>query len=390
MRAGKLLHNLFDGAIHQSRIKSLSPVIDAIIETKQLNLTALGRGLDCGQERAGIRRIDRLLANPYYQNNTSVLYQAMTQFVLGSQQRPIIIVDWSGLPNSKYTTQAGKQYVLRAALAAQGRSITLYDEVHPKTKENNPQVHAQFLKRLQALLPDNCHPIIVTDGGFKNPWFKEVLSFGWDYIGRASSTVNFQQEGRFKPISTVFKQASQTPKSLGEITFAKTNPIKTNLYIYKKKPAGRKKHSKDGSLCQRDPSKKYMKSHRAPWVLISSLSHYQAAKKIIKIYKMRMTIEEGFRDMKSELYGFSLNENKTLHAKRYNVWLVLCALASLLAWIVGYVAEQNQLHHQFQANTYRHKRVLSFFFLGCQVIRKKLSIPINFNHIINVVWGEEL
>jgi hypothetical protein len=47
-----------------------------------------------------------------------------------------------------------------------------------------------------------------------------------------------------------------------------------------------------------------------------------------------------FRDAKSTEFGFSMNENKTIKADRYIVWLMLATLASLIAWIVGYAAEQ--------------------------------------------------
>ena len=103
-----------------------------------------------------------------------------------------------------------------------------------------------------------------------------------------------------------------------------------------------------------------------------------------------MTIEENFRDVKSVETGFSMNENKTIKAERLIIWLMLSALASLIAWMVGYTAEQLKLHYQFQANTCRNKRVLSFFYLGCQVIKKKMEIPIDFEKIPLEVWGKPI
>ena len=84
-----------------------------------------------------------------------------------------------------------------------------------------------------------------------------------------------------------------------------------------------------------------------------------------------MTIEGSFRDAKSTEFGFSLNENKTIKACRYTVWLIISTLAYIVAWVVGLTAKKAGLHYDFQANTYRHRRVLSFFYLGCQIIRKK-------------------
>ncbi|KTD50875.1 Transposase, IS4-like [Legionella quateirensis] len=107
---------------------------------------------------------------------------------------------------------------------------------------------------------------------------------------------------------------------------------------------------------------------------------------MVKIYKRRMTIEGSFRDTKSTEFGFSFEENKTVITARYIVWLMLAALASFIAWIVGYAAEKEKLHYKFQANTYRHRRVLSFFYLGCRIIRKKIEVLINLGDIQREAW----
>ena len=81
-----------------------------------------------------------------------------------------------------------------------------------------------------------------------------------------------------------------------------------------------------------------------------------------------------------------MNENFTTKAVRYTVWVLLATLASFIAWVIGYAAEQKNLHYDFQANTYRHRRVLSFFYLGCQIVRKKIDIPIQLDEIRRTAW----
>ncbi|PKM46513.1 MAG: hypothetical protein CVV05_02220 [Gammaproteobacteria bacterium HGW-Gammaproteobacteria-1] len=48
--------------------------------------------------------------------------------------------------------------------------------------------------------------------------------------------------------------------------------------------------------------------------------------------------------------------------------LLIGALASLAAWLVGKAAELKGLHRQYQANTIRTRNVLSTCYLGCEVI----------------------
>ncbi|HEV8052668.1 MAG TPA: IS4 family transposase [Parachlamydiaceae bacterium] len=389
MQVTKILHQLLDATIHKTRIKSLLPIIQAIIVSKQLRLTQLGRGLETsGKERSGIRRVDRLLANRYYQEKAIDIYKATTQIVLGNQGRPIILVDWTGLPNSQNTTENGEYCALRASLISEGRSITLYEESHSKKKENNDEVHQEFLKKLKSILPRGCRPYVITDAGFKNPWFRAVLALGWDYIGRVRGKVTYDMGNGFEPIKNLHEKASTIPKSLGSLLLAKENSLKTNCYIYKHKLRGRKKLTKAGKIAQSNVSKKTSTAYREPWVLVSSLSGFSAVSRVIKTYKYRMTIEGSFRDAKSTEFGFSLNENKTIKSARYRVWLMISTLAYLIAWIIGYAAEKQELHYDFQANTYKHRRVLSFFYLGCQIVRKKIDITIQLKEIQQTAWDE--
>ena len=112
MHVSKIVTQLLSNVIHKTRIQSLIPVITAIITSKQLRLTELGRSLNTpGKERAGIRRVDRLLANKFYQTKSINIYKAITLQVVGNQGRPIILVDWSGIPNSRLTAEEGEQRI---------------------------------------------------------------------------------------------------------------------------------------------------------------------------------------------------------------------------------------------------------------------------------------
>lgn len=390
MHVTKIVTQLLSDVIHKTRVQALIPILTAIITSKQLRLTQLGRNLDTGaKERSSIRRVDRLLSNTYYQTQSIDVYKAITQRVVANQGRPIILVDWTGLPNSNLITEGGQHSAIRASLIAEGRSITLYEEVHPKKKENTDAVHQAFLTKLCSILPNGCCPYIVTDAGFKNPWFKAVLALNWDYIGRVRGKVNYNDGSEWQLVKHLFsKVVGGLPKELGSILLAKENPLRTNLFTYKHKLQGRKKLTKTGMVNKHKDSLQHSRGYREPWLLVSSLSGFSAARRVVKIYKSRMTIEGSFRDAKSTEFGFSLNENKTIKAERYTVWLMLASLAALIAWIIGYAAEVIGLHYDFQANTYRHRRVLSFFYLGCQVVKKKIPIPIDFDEIQRAAWDE--
>lgn len=391
MHVEEILHKVLSTSIHMTRIKTLFVLLMGLITSKKLQLTQLGRSLATqGQERSGILRVDRFLRNPFFQKNTKIIYKSIVSFVTKNVRNPDILVDWSSLPNSHYRTEDGEHCVLRASYAAPGRAITLYEEVHPKKNENSPKVHKAFLKNLASLFPQECVPCIITDAGFKTPWFKEVKALGWNYVGRvACGTCMFNNGYGFRRATILFSKATKKAQFLGSYLLTKANAFKTNFYIYKGSSKNRHKWTKTApkKISHDKDSKKHGKSSREPWVLVSSFEGKSSAKTVIQKYKLRMTIEENFRDTKSTQYGFSMEDNKTIKPERYIVWLMLAALASLIAWVVGFAAELINMHYAFQANTYKHRRVLSFFYLGCQIIRKKVPIPINLDYIKSIAWG---
>lgn len=380
MHGRTFLHKLLGSVIHKSRLNLLITMVDALIEAKRMTLTGLGRALKRPiQERSAIRTVDRFLKNVFFQQENVIVYKAISMLVLEKETRPKIIVDWSKIPNAQ-------ENVLRAAVVASGRSITIYEEVHKAKKLGNAAVQNKFLKKLKTLLPPEYKPILITDAGFSITWFKTVLKLGWDFVGRVRKLdrITYSKDGEiFVKGRELEKKSTATPKALGEMILSKANPLTTSFYVVKKKIKGRKKRNRDGKIATDRDSKEYSRGHRETWILVSSIPANSSliAKRIVNIYSHRMTIEEGFRDLKSSQYGFGMEQNKTLKRARLIVWLMLAAVASLLAWIMGYYAEMNKLQYQFQANSIKKRRVLSLFYLGCQIIRRKIKIFINFSTI---------
>ena len=367
MHVEKVLHTLLVDVIHFKRLTSLLLMVNTVLNSKRLSLTQLGRSLALPiQERSGIRRADRLLGNKKLHGERLEIYGRLCRTLIGAKQRPWILVDWSHIPNTRL-------HVLRAALVTDGRALTLYEEVHDEKKQENAQVQRAFLNTLQALLPDACRPIIVTDAGFHNPWFKQVLDFGWDYVGRIRGRKQYRslETDIWQGCNTLWTQARSRAKALGRVALCRTNSLKTYLYLIQDKAKGRHSKRHDGM------TQEYRKSAAEPWLLASSLCHRQAAKGVVRIYRTRMQIEEGFRDLKSARYGFSFAYAKSQQPERVQILLLIAALASVLAWFVGWLAEQQQLHLQFQANSIKHRRVLSLFYLGCQVIRRNIKLALN-------------
>jgi hypothetical protein len=83
-----------------------------------------------------------------------------------------------------------------------------------------------------------------------------------------------------------------------------------------------------------------------------------------------MQIEEAFRDTKSTRIGFSLSESLTRNLQRLEILLLIGALATFQTWLLGVLAELKQWHRQYQSNSNKKRRVLSIFFIGCQIAKE--------------------
>lgn len=368
MQAKQVLHKLLQHTcpeMHKTRRKALAVNVMAALHGQSLTVTHLGRAITSGaKEKHCIKRADRLLSNVRLHEQRRPLYGLITRLLIGSQTRPVIAVDWSDLDERK------RHFVLRASLALAGRSLTLYEQVYTVKTKEKPASHLAFLKVLHAMLPAECRPIIVSDAGFRTPWFRQVESFGWDWVGRVRNRTEAALKGRaWRPCKSLYANASTTPKALGEAHLTHSNPIACRLVLYKGKPKGRVHLNRLGRPARNSHSRKQAAAQREPWLLATSLPQTRSlAKRVVKIYRLRMQIEEAFRDLKSTRFGLSLELHLTYQVERLQVLLLIATLALLVAWLLGKAIELTGQHRHYQANTVRDRAVLSTIFIGLRAV----------------------
>jgi hypothetical protein len=365
----KKMVSLVTPNMHAHRRMSFICSIESLINGSSATVTNLGRGLKSkAKEKHRIKRADRLLSNRNLQQESFSIYRALARFTVGKATRPIILVDWSDLDEHK------SHFLLRATLASHGRGVCIYEEVHGiKTKEK-PSTHTIFLQRLAQILPGECKPIIVSDAGFKTPWFRSVLAQGWDFVGR-TRLPNFYSldDENWQSITNLYKTATTCPTSYtGAI--ARSNPLNCQLVLFKGKVKGRHAVNRSGQIKQSKHSKVHSKSAHDPWLLTSSLPQgSQLAKRVVKIYRLRMQIEEGFRDMKSHRYGQGFEYNKTTDTKRLAVLILLTTITHWVLMAIGLATKNAKRHRQYQANSLKTDNVLSLHFIGLRVIADRYS-----------------
>ncbi len=377
MQAQQVLHKLIKNTcptMHKTRRGALEANVLSALIGRRLTVTDLGRSIQSQtSHKHNIKRADRLLSNTHLHQESIEVYRALCHQLVGLQTRPIILVDWSDMDEYK------QHFVLRAAIAMEGRTVTLYEEVHTiKTKEKL-KTHELFLHQFKDLLPNTCRPILVTDAGFRTTWFELVSSIGWDWVGRVRNRhyMRWTSGGRWFDAKRCYQLASSHPKHLGEGILTVRNQIHCQFVIYQGKLKGRKHKNRLGESAENSYSRKKAAGQREPWLLATSLPVTSTfAKKVSRLYRLRMQIEEGFRDVKSHRFGLGLTYHRTASVMRLQILLLLASLAMMVLWLLGLATVISDQHYQFQANSVRHKRVLSIVFIGLQMIQNtRIRLP---------------
>lgn len=357
-------------SMHTARFGALSAGVTAALAGKCVSVTALGRRSPRAvSEKASIKQMDRLVGNNRLVAEAPTVYRAMTRWIVDEQRDVLIVVDWSPV------SVDGKFHVLRASVPAGGRGKTLYQEVHPQAKYANREVQKNFLQRLSTVLPEGVHAVVVSDAGFKNPWFRAVEALGWDWVGRVRGTVQLSRQNQStwvsaKLLGNVLESDEMT--YMGRFVLSRNAPLSCSVHGLRKPPKGRVDRNRNGLRAQSSSSRKCADGQREPWLLATSLAGGEAiTEQVIGIYTKRMQIEESFRDTKSEYFGLGLSRARSRTAERFTVLLLINALALFVAWLHGKVAELRHLHRRYQANTVTHRRVLSFVFLGLRVLSRE-------------------
>lgn len=381
MHALRLLHKLFEKSlvdVHKNRLTVLFAAVNSLLCGKSLTLTGLGRSMQSkAQVKHSIKRMDRLLGNKKLHKDIDRLYKVLAGHLLLKIKRPIILIDWSQLgDNDKY-------YIITASIPYGGRSLSIYQEVHPKSLYNTTPTNTGFLIHLKQIIPAECTPIIITDAGtsFRCPWFKQVEKLKWDYVGRIRAGEKFciRYNNRWLVCKELYSLAKKKASFLGNCMLTKRSKFTCELVLAKRKLKGRVGKSRCHNSIHESNDRKASRRSRDPWLLATSLNPIKfSADAIISMYKQRMQIEELFRDIKNQRLGFGLKKSLSTTTPRLNVLLLIGAIANYIIFVVGQAAKAISLEYQFQSNTIKTRTVISIFNLGCQILtQKRIKIPIS-------------
>jgi len=368
MHAAKIVARILEPCLadlHAKRAQALQRSVVALLIGGVLSLSALALAIRSSTRfKHRLKSVDRLLGNVAIQAARHQLYAALAARWLSGVAQILLVVDWSDLtPDQRWQW-------LRASVVVDGRSVTLYEEVHPQRLYGHPEVHRQFLLCIARLLPPGCMPIVMTDAGFHASWFKLVAARGWFFVGRLRGRDLVRQgSGAWTPIKALHGQAREVVRDLGHYLYVRSNPIKVRLVLTRQPPRGRHRLNIYGRPRVGRASAKAARSAREPWLVAASptLDHLTASG-IINLYGQRMRIEQSFRDTKNLRVGLGLQATRTRSSERLQMLLLVAHLASFVQRLIGEDAKVRQLELDFVAQRRPGRPEASTLTLGRRIL----------------------
>lgn len=369
MHATALLHRLLRvncPEIHKHRLTAVMSGVDGLLNGHRLSIAGLGRSLSSvARVKHNIKRMDRLAGNGHLHQELLSLYQALSQCLLSGQTRPVLLIDWSDARSDR------SLQLLRASAVYEGRSVTVYEEIHPLSQFDNREVRRHFLQSLSACLPVGCCPIVITDAGFRVSWYQQIEAMGWDWVSRVRgrSLVRLEGETCWQSLRHFYDKATLKPITLGTAALTQHHSHRCSLVLVRQRKKGRVKKTIYGTCAAGTNSRANAARQTEPWLLATSLKQL-SAKQLCALYRKRMQIESTFRDLKNSQWGFQLRAHRSRCPKRLAVLVLIATLATFVAWLIGLAAVKQNIQREYQANTLK-RRVLSIVYLGLQIIHRR-------------------
>lgn len=338
--------------MHIARWQRLVDISSAAVNGQALALTQLALGSASQTTvRHRVKAVDRLLGNPAFAAEHLDIYRTLAARWLDGTTTLLIVADWSSLSADM------NWHWLRASVVVEGRSITLYEEVHPRRHLAAYAVHQRFLERLACVLPEQTSaPIILTDAGFRGTWFALIKAQGWHRVGRVRNRefVSRVEVGqhipadkkslRWFPAKTLYVGACTTSEDLGLFDSTRNKPNRCRFVRVKRLPTGKKHRYPSGKEQRHTQSKKIAATAREPWLLSCSPGlAYLNAEAIVSLYAQRMKIEQSFRDTKNERLGLGLTRSLSHGQQRLEALLLIGHIAGVAMRLIGEAAKAMQL-----------------------------------------------
>jgi len=321
--------------LHKKRVDSLANATQGVIAAASLSVTAIGSGyavLNGGDPKHGVKQVDRMLSNAGI--DLPEILAELCVHAIGERKQVEVALDWTSFDNDKQST-------LVAGIVEDGRSTPLFWQTVADAELSDggrTDAETELLHRLHEVWPEDVQIILLADRGFGDSALYELLQeWGWDFVIRFKQGITVHHRGKSQAAK---KYLSKTGRAR----------LLRNVQVTGKKVAI------PGVVVVKDRDMKHS------WCLATTLVD-DGATRPVKAYGRRFTIEEMFRDMKDERFGFGMRQRHVSSPESRDKLILLFALAQALLILLGEASELAGYDRRLRVNT-SNRRTHSLFRQG--------------------------
>lgn len=311
-----------------SQSKALAQIVFGAMGCRRVSQADIGRAMETGTvAKHNIKRISRFVRNKRV--NIAKGCRGLVRIAAKASGKCLVVaVDWVDI---------GKYKVLKAAVPIRGRAVPILFAAYPKwrLKKSQNAFEEAFFELLASLLPARTWTIIVADRGFARAELTGKLrELGLNHVIRVNAKVRFAS-GRFNDLLSRHGVREGGHRDLGFGRYRARRPVRRRVIV------------------------RWERGYENPLLLGTDLSWNW--RKVVEVFKRRMSIEELFRDEKNVRYGWGLRQTKVGTAGRLERLFLVLAYAYLLLLLIGLVCRDTMSEaHWASASTKTQDQACGF------------------------------
>lgn len=317
-----------------TRVRNMAWLLTGLFMSQCVHLSYIARKLPGkSQKLSKVKMLSRLLANrhirvrSWYEPIASELLE--TAFNQGQVLR--LVVDGSKVGND--------HQLLMVALAYRRRTLPLaWTWVKGSRGHSSALKQCALLSHVKGLIPEGASVQLAGDSEFGSlDVIRRVEGWGWGYALRQKGNHLLYINGEWKRADSLVTKSSQSVW-LVSVPLTQKYGHQTNFLAY------------------------WHKGEAEPWLLATNL---KSARDTLKLYKIRMWIEEMFADFKG--HGFDLEASKLGNFRRLS--RLTLAVSLLYLWVVAF-GSQTIKNGKRRLVDRSDRRDLSIFRIGLDMLER--------------------
>ena len=335
-----MVEQFIGGALHAKQTESIAHATVGALLASTASIAAIGRASARARgkhHKHGIKQVDRMLSNDRIRTHT--VFDSYVRAVVGGRREIVAVIDWSDYANSDHSK------IAISLVTRHGRATPLvWLTVHTsKLKKRRATYEQRVLRMLKWALPEGVRVTILADRGFGDTALYEQMTelLRFDFVIRFRGCIHVMTpEGESRPASGWVAPNGRATQILDARLTARRVPVAAVVTVKRK-------------------------GMKEPWILATSRT--DDAEQVVGLYARRFSIEETFRDHKDWRFGLGLAHMRIKEPERRDRMLLVLALTTVIATLLGAAGEHLGLDRQLRANTKR-TRTHSLFRQGREYI----------------------